>query len=63
VTAEVVGGDGDHQRGIDVGDRHVSSGVILQQLARQPAEAGPEFDDLRRGDIGHLTKRDPADFS
>ena len=60
VTAEVAGGDGGHKRGIDVGDRHLSSGVILEQLARQPAEAGPKFEDLGRGDIGHLTKRRPG---
>jgi hypothetical protein len=49
VTAEVAGGDGGHKRGFDVGDRHVSSGVILHQLARQPAEAGPEFEIFGEG--------------
>jgi len=33
VTAEVARGDGGHERGIDVVDRHLSSRVILQQLA------------------------------
>ena len=60
VTAEIPGGDGGHKRGIDVGDRDLSRGVILQQRARQPAEAGPEFEDLRRRDIGHLIERRPA---
>ena len=62
MTAEVVSGDSGHKRGVDVGDRQLSSGVSLQQLARQPAEAGPEFENLRRGDIGHLIKHHLGQF-